>query len=1583
MADKINKLTPIGNMDKDSDVRYVGKREDRQGDTINNRNTQIAGDDGASSGDTTPTLGCELAFDLGEVNAQNKKYTITVDGDATKSHAIRFLSTKRDVNITSGTGSAGEIEFNGTIASLQVAFLASTLPAVFLFTVNGNVATFELIPYNYYQWYLQGSGDDDVEITCTQEAIPTDLAGELKDIGDRDILSDLFIMSTSQDNLPEVTDLHVNGIGPLSGGQLVGPLTSLSFTTEHNLIQGQWIRITNSNATWLSGVFLVQNVTSLTGIEIVTDTAWGVTHPTFVIGQESVTINPYGIGEIGVAQKNDNTDSWTYTRLLRSVELNFVSKKYTDITGDKDIDKVSIYYENDHTPSGVFYYYGEYSNDGALAHNNSENFYSYGNIAYAISATQRKPPIRIDFDSQDQSGGNVPSGNIRYFVLLEDHFGNWTFPSDLSNIVITYSEESSGESLGDEASVLNTNKANNLTISGINTQVYERLRLGYVLSIEGAVSAYIMDESDITGSSTTIKHDGFCGEELYDIGLIGANFYSGYDFAKSNNIIDKRLVRSNLRKKELSDLSAWAATFKHRIKEEFIQCSSYASDANEFQDPENGFYKSGYMFNESYRYSVRGRFIDTGEFTPWFWVDDIKIDPFATNTYNPNDNRRDQTGSDIVTNFDLTKNLGGPFPTSKWVKIPYVEFFDVDTNHLVDGQPISAIIDSIEFGRAEVVPEVLCTGLATMSVVFQGLRGIFYNNLGGNQPFTSDDGERAACFPFNQLENQGDYFMGYLIQVPSTDDIAETRYEYPFVYGPPYMGSNTINGAYPDVGADNTTPIYDYPNTTDTFFGDPVLIQSDPAVNPFTPWKSDRTMLSIYSPDIIFRNKEDISGYSLLDFGEMFLGTDDPFYNRTNANKGAMFSQYSKYFPENLGQTFQIYNVDDWKALEAGEKDFITTGKSFSKGFGIAHRGLPSQDMVAVEMSHKNVASPVVHIDNQGLGVTPQGKNADYGVRYIQMYKPLTNKYCSKESTTYYTTNSIYDLKDIQTQSGVIGKGVFNVFGGDTFTQLTYLKGRYIDKSALIDSGLTEWSEANFGPLQSAGFGGGFKFYSQNRVNSQMRNDNEDQITYLADGTEPVHPWLEEFEGKIDLLSYSDKYTPDFLYTQIGQPSFELVSKDKTDFPQRIEYSSRKTYSAEQDDYLDRPVLNIHDLNLTFGEIHHHEDILGELFSIQTRKFSILAFNARGQLETSANSVDVILKSGDVFTTDGKTLSSYGTDHKWSAIKGFNPQGKDVAYWLNVENGVMMRFGADGTKVISSRGLKAFMANYSKWLKNKHEHAYDEGIRGVWDNRRNEAIWTSTAWREHPQWANSGLIQIQVLEGTVVRNDNAPSDTYEGFPRFFRCILGHTASSIAEPAVGVDWETYWEQIPYTDYNHYSIFTVCFNEMTNGFRCFYGHIPKTYLKWQNTFLSSHPIHRNLIFEHRKGLPTTWYGAPNYKGGAIAPKVEDAEFEMVVNELPEQSVRGVAVEFLTDRAPDRVEYRTKRQYTFDEEEQFEARDDGFFAPIRNDATATGNPDSDDGMLSGSYLRVKFTIFGGTYNLLHSIVVKVRDRIRRINT
>jgi hypothetical protein len=79
---------------------------------------------------------------------------------------------------------------------------------------------------------------------------------------------------------------------------------------------------------------------------------------------------------------------------------------------------------------------------------------------------------------------------------------------------------------------------------------------------------------------------------------------------------------------------------------------------------------------------------------------------------------------------------------------------------------------------------------------------------------------------------------------------------------------------------------------------------------------------------------------------------------------------------------------------------------------------------------------------------------------------------------------------------------------------------------------------------------------------------------------------------------------------------------------------------------------------------------------------------------------------------------------KWSHVKGSGSNGKDTFYWVNDNLQKIVRLGADGTRVISDRGLVSFMTNNAKYNAEDLYHLTGLGIHGVWNDKYSEAIFT-------------------------------------------------------------------------------------------------------------------------------------------------------------------------------------------------------------------------------------------------------------------
>jgi hypothetical protein len=691
-------------------------------------------------------------------------------------------------------------------------------------------------------------------------------------------------------------------------------------------------------------------------------------------------------------------------------------------------------------------------------------------------------------------------------------------------------------------------------------------------------------------------------------------------------------------------------------------------------------------------------------------------------------------------------------------------------------------------------------------------------------------------------------------------------------------------------------------------------------------------------------------------------------------------SGYSEYTVENMGTTYDQYDINDIFDIGDGGAADIYPNAKFRKGYSANTKnwdaGFGSEATKAPYTKHNNLwinpRSLVLRVDGNtdtslrdGLtGVEAPNKNTDYGVYYVQMYQENIGKYGGTGDSTYIDTGFSIKVDDLTDTNGIVNQNQINVFGGDTFTQATYLATRRVNPSEVSADNTTEYQGG------SPGWGGGMKFYSQNRVNSQLRTDTNDSLLYPKD-TQNQTDWLENTEtGFGNNFQYNDSYTPASGVLSYASINDRLIDQ-QVDLPSRIDYSEKYEQNTLDDKNQSFLPLNFKDIDQAFGEILSHKNVNGELFTLQPRKFQAQFFNASGTLQTeSTEGLNVVIGDGAVLARDGQTLSSYGTEHKWSVIKGKSPGGKDVLYWYNQESKLIMRFGADGTVVLSDvHGLRSFLENDARWTQGKDTPYAGDGVRVVWDDEYKEAIWTWRGVRKVAKYIGGRSI----VAGAIVENTNAPSDTFDNIPRLFRCTVAHNSTPNYEPGVGADWNQVWEQIEYDNEEYYTWFTLAFNEMTNGFSSFYSHHPKIYFPWRNKFLSAHPTEENKIYEHRRGEYTTWYKT---EAGELS---EDAYIEGVVNYMPESSKKFVATQVISDEEPYRMEFETKRHKSHLVEGDFDDHDDHWRSPIKNDTTGGNAPDADTESLTGDYIKVKFFIEKKVYNRLYNFVIKVRERLR----
>jgi hypothetical protein len=372
-------------------------------------------------------------------------------------------------------------------------------------------------------------------------------------------------------------------------------------------------------------------------------------------------------------------------------------------------------------------------------------------------------------------------------------------------------------------------------------------------------------------------------------------------------------------------------------------------------------------------------------------------------------------------------------------------------------------------------------------------------------------------------------------------------------------------------------------------------------------------------------------------------------------------------------------------------------------------------------------------IFNQGYFNNPGAVNEDYGIYYVQIFRDrgANLKYpINKKETVYHSTGHFRLIRE--GENGVITE---NVFGGDVFNQKTHYLLR------MPDFRFPSW-----------GGGFGLSFYSQNTINTQMftlleydntktgsgyafpqyvLSDSSGTYATFVNGnsgsfaSDTIVSGLANFLQQWVEVSNQNEYSTSYNYVDgvITENGFDNSSTYDGSKPATIAYSASKTIGSTKNGYRYFQPLNFADLDLTNGEITHHDVINDNFYTFQEKSVQRQYFRDASLINSQSGS-DVVVGSGSILGSPGQELTSIGTTKKTSVIKGKNPNGKDVVYWYNDRLQKILRLAGDGVTVISDRGLSSYLLNNGKYISNEFYPLSGRGIHGVWNDKYSEAIFT-------------------------------------------------------------------------------------------------------------------------------------------------------------------------------------------------------------------------------------------------------------------
>ncbi len=1590
-----------GKLDLDTDLVKV-----KPNDYVSARNVQFLTNDTQSTRSHIPMLGNELAFNLGSVGTQNKRWRIYTPQDATSDLGGLFLYDQNGNLFPTINGQAQPMEWdrNQTMANQRtdIESMFGTIEGTgnTVVTVVGDyidITTNTIAGYDLGLEARTATHATPILITDTvmdaeimAEAYDITLNGEMQDIASNDLQGDLMILSTPQKYMPTAITPTITTVTIVAAGAPVNFQYRVTTSAAHGLSTGMKVVISGVNVA-TPGVVSPNGTWIVTVIGATTFnlTEWYNTTTGFTQGAAGGTVTLYteSIGEIGVGQKDVNTGTWTYTRLLRTKAWDFRTQRQPDFrVSERTTIKDSHYWTNDYEVMRCFYYKHPYTTDGAIEQIDPNGYYSYKTVGEETKLLLSATNSRIAFTTQEQGGGQVASGNWRYTIrFLADSLAATEW-ADLTNPVNVYLAASNGDPsliIGNAPGTV-TSKINNLEVTGITPGLFKYIELAGVNYVGDAVEGFILKRVLLDGVSTTIdiSHTGTEADVInLDLGTLNIK-NAPIVTAKNMDVVDKRLVVSNVTLAQITDLSAWAQTFKHSLIQKTIDSVKVATLGTlrmaEYQDPENVNGFMGLMQNETYRFAVKVRFKDTGYISQAFHVDDVIINTEPTNAASSDPARR-VSG---LPNFNLTDFTGAASPNfdTTTVYVPYIQFSNIDLDYEIDGVKVRDMIDGFTIERAEVTnPTILACGYAIPSIEEVNVE-LIASGGAVNVGYTYNG--NITYFPV--APNGGTNGMG----------------EFPFTSGRVAAAAN---------------PLY--------------------SAAEFTGLGKDAAVVAFYSPDIQF-------GHSSISWaaGDKLLNHGNPI----NPNFLAENSTPGSYVSSQMGQWNGFFNtsgttpnvieskdIDEAVFVEYGGEVSLQSGKIYKKYAALFNGNAGNTEYSINKMD----GSMVIECTS---GLTVFGTQSDYGFYYCQYYRPLTDQYGDTNTTKYVSCGNYFEV-----DSTVIGLQSLAVYGGDTFTQLNYLRNRQF---AL---GGEDFAGSGFGPYATdlPGFAAGLSLYCQNRINAQMKEKSAGQTGDLYPGI-PTVDWLESpsnTDGNHG-EAYQEGYT---IRNQVrSDVAFDSALQQFYDLPVTIFWSDIKLEDSPTDGYRKMLPLNRHDLVSTDGELVHHGKSNSELITWQWRAVQRQNFNSRGQLEIK-NITQIVLGNGEVMNRDGVTLSRFGSLNKWAIIHGVTANGDDVYMWINTEMKNVGHYAADGTLTLSDEWMKSFFANNLTWVEGKDMPAHEEGICGVYNQRFNDFIWTVRGRRDTENTYSAAvnyssigdlvyyrpatfstfeetgelfLVKfasgpatvvvtpvavyplpnvVSTLTGTTVLtittasphllvtgdqvkfrdidglstdiNETFHTVTVTGASTFTITVSALTNSYTASSGSIVEVNPkYWTFIPHTNNQYYNEYTVVFNGFKYGFTTTASFLPRIYNQWRNGFLSPRPISPvSKVYEHNQGDYLTWY-----LDSSVAQE-EEGYIEAVINKYEDQSKWYGPIGVDSEIVPERIDFATRNHVSYLEDTEFEEFEESFFSPIKGDSTVTAdNPtglnDLDTSLLWGKYMKAKFVFAVGVYQKLSSFVV-----------
>lgn len=1248
------------------------------------------------------------AFNIAQPTQQVKQFRLNIDitdwsaGAATITWDVDTPSRITLGSVANAEAAPVAIGVLMTNIEAQIALLASLTPTTAQTTVSANEGYIDFYfddpPYldfaiSNLQTTNEGIG---LDLEVTQEAWDAGMVGEWNLIGSDDRTGDQWEAWTTRRG-PEVTISIQNVINNGAG------LYRVTTSQDHGLVTNQSVKITGVDGnTNINGIWTVSVITA-TQFDILGSTFGGL----YVASTGTMTSNIAGLGEIGVAERDDNGATVSYVRLLRSREFNWTTYNQVDmrVKHKQDGSTAMYFVDGKFNIPRVLYYKGDFVADGALTSVNAENIYSYGDIANQLRWLLGTAGGQLTIQDQLDQGGSLYSGNWRYTgrFLTQNLSGSDYLLSTPPIPVFSESYDANPRLvIGDDENTV-TSKINQIQINNPDTELYKYFELIAINYVGLTPRAYYVGRYDLSNDEiTVIQHTGNENSiEDFDLGLINTQL-GGFYSAANIELQDNRALLSNLIPITVIDFSDFVETIRYSIERDSLPTVGiyatgtpsfmasgyqYLTTEGEFTNPLDAATRKGFMYHETYRCGFIFKYKDTDTWSNTYFYDDITIDLPAV--LPPN---RD-AGS--FTSFDLTDT------TRQETYSVYLDFHGFDLDFPINGVPFRDIVSEIQPVFVKRTNPSVYSGCTVLGV---------YGRL-------SDSNARAAYYDAD-LSNPTDYYG-----------------PYPWVAGTTLAGTSTppyqTAGTFTSIVANDDDP---YPGLftayrpfTFTFIPDDLYSQIDisPNVNDeiisigrgqrYTPW-----------------HDFPVSGPG----GTGWPPNYAEFNGYTNVTTNAGRDIVTVTAAEQAGRGAAI--VGSSAPLNVVSLKFLWDG-------GAALASAPFTGGISNQRAVEKciVAETTPSILNAGVG-------PDYGC-YITWYrKPLADQYGDIRTSVYEHWGPSYVIGD---DTGIVATGTCTS-QGDVFTQKSYMVFMYpAGDGYQMTSAIGFFSQNTMNTQMKR----------RPTPNSTLPVPPVDAATKWLGQT---RPYINNYPQNPDAqLNYNKGYTPQ------GDGrlwrAFDTDAIYQVDWSNAITWSEVEIEGANTDGLRYFPPLNIKFLDYTDGPIVQALNLNNEYVTFQHKRVMRQYFNTANVL-TTAQGAEVVIGDGSVMGRKGQTMTQFGCRNKWSVVVGKSEKGHDVVYYIDSLNKNLCRIGYDGTNDIAQiNGMKSFFANYLRFVIGKDRPADGEGICGVANQRYRDVFMTFRGIRSGVQvWDNA----VNYTTGQVVQYTPAVFTNFHQTGEFYRAL---------------------------------------------------------------------------------------------------------------------------------------------------------------------------------------------------------------------